>query len=223
MKCPHCGIGISEEWDKWHYICHPVPARNHKYDEAYNIITVFCPDCKKIIIKLQHGYGYEKDRFNNETIVEVEKEEILYPKVPIEKHFFNSIPKRYAEIYSEASQISTISPRASATLSRYLLQNILHEELNIKKKTLAEEISALESNKDIPSNLVEILQVFRRVANFGAHPKKSTHSHEIIDVEKNEADVMLIILEELFDYVFIKPKKRDEFKKSVAEKFGIEP
>ena len=68
-----------------------------------------------------------------------------------------------------------------------------------------------------------MLQVFRKVANFGAHPKKSTNSKEIIDIEKGEADVMLELIEELFDYVFIKPKRQEEILKKISEKYGIEP
>ena len=77
--------------------------------------------------------------------------------------------------------------------------------------------------QSIPSTLIAMLQVFRKVANFGAHPKKSTNSKEIIDVEKGEADVMLELIEELFDYIFIKPKRQEEILKKISEKYGIEP
>lgn len=84
-----------------------------------------------------------------------------------------------------------------------------------------DEITELENKQSISSNLITMLQVFRRIANFGAHPKKSTHSNEIIEIEKGEAEVMLQLLEELFDFVFIKPKKREEFLRTVSEKYGI--
>ena len=104
----------------------------------------------------------------------------------------------------EALQVNSISPRASATLSRYLLQNILHEELKISKRNLADEISELEKVPSIPSTLIAMLQVFRKVANFGEKTKKSTNSSEIVDIEKGEADIMLELIEKLFDFVFIK-------------------
>ena len=71
-----------------------------------------------------------------------------------------------------------------------------------------------------------MLQVMRRVANFGAHPKKSTNSNEIIDVEVGEADIMLNrrgdLINELFDYLFIKPQRQKEFLQSIKEKYNID-
>ncbi|MBQ9423245.1 MAG: DUF4145 domain-containing protein, partial [Pyramidobacter sp.] len=108
-----------------------------------------------------------------------------------------------------------------ATLSRYLLHMILHEELKIKEHTLAEEIEKMEALNRVPSELVEMLHIMRKVANFGAHPKKSTNSAEIVDIEPGEAEIMLDLLEELFDFVFVKPKKLEQFKKVSQEKYGI--
>ena len=99
---------------------------------------------------------------------------------------------------------------------------ILHEELHIKKKNLEDEITELETKADIPSTLITMLQVMRKVANFGAHPKKSTNSNEIIDVETGEADIMLDLINELFDYIFIKPQKQRDFLQSIKEKYNID-
>lgn len=173
--------------------------------------------CEIITWKWIYGsqYGAELQEIDNEVLI--------YPKFPINKQINTYVPKRYGTLFQEALQVNSISPRASATLSRYLLQNILHEELKIKKRNLADEISELEKMQSIPSTLIAMLQVFRKVANFGAHPKKSTNSKEIIDVEKGEADVMLELIEELFDYIFIKPKRQEEILKKISEKYGIEP
>ena len=117
--------------------------------------------------------------------------------------------------------MNNISPRASATLSRYLLQMLLHEELQIQKKNLEEELTELERRGNIPTKLVTMLQVMRRVANFGAHPKKSTNSNEIVEVEEGESTVMLDLLEEVFDYIFVKPRQQELFLKDIEEKYGI--
>jgi hypothetical protein len=34
---------------------------------------------------------------------------------------------------------------------------------------------------------------------------------------------MLELIEELFDYIFIKPKRQEEILKKISEKYGIEP
>ena len=67
-----------------------------------------------------------------------------------------------------------------------------------------------------------MLHVMRKVANFGAHPKKSTHSNEIVEVESGEVEIMLDLIAEVFDYVFIKPKQEEEFLTGVKNKYGIE-
>lgn len=222
MICPYCGIGISANWDEWDEDCYPVPSEDEDYDEGYNIVSGFCPDCQRFIVRLQYGNGYTDSQYGAE-LQEIDNEVLIYPKFPINKQINTYVPKRYETLFQEALQVNSISPRASATLSRYLLQNVLHEELKIKKKNLADEISELEKMQSIPSTLIAMLQVFRKVANFGAHPKKSTNSKEIIDIEKGEADVMLELIEELFDYVFIKPKRQEEILKRISEKYGIEP
>jgi hypothetical protein len=55
----------------------------------------------------------------------------------------------------------------------------------------------LEEKQIVSSKLSKMLQVMRKVANFGAHPKKSNNSNEIVEVENGEAEVMLDLLEEL--------------------------
>jgi len=218
MVCPHCGIGISNEWSEWREECYPVPDKDEDYDEGNKIISCYCPDCYQFIIKLQHGTGYDGD-----DLLEIDNDLLVYPKFPITKQISKYVPRKYADLHKEATQVNGISPRASATLSRYLLQMVLHEELKIKKINLAEEIEELEKLQSIPSTLVTMLQVFRKMANFGAHPKKSTNSGEIIEIEKGEAEVMLELMEELFDYIFVKPKQQEEFLKNINEKYGIEP
>ena len=99
---------------------------------------------------------------------------------------------------------------------------IFHEELGIKKANLENEIQAFSVRTDVPSKLGSMLQVMRKVANFAAHPKKSTHSNEIVDVNKGEAEIMLDLMYEVFDYVFIKPKQQEEFLSMAKEKYGIE-
>lgn len=222
MLCPYCGIGISRNWDEWREDCTSVPAEDGLYDEGYVIVYGYCPECNKLIIRLQRGVGYTIDKYGA-SLTDIKEEILLYPKYPLTKQISLYVPQKYTDLYNEASQVNNISPRASATLSRYLLQNVLQEELKIKKRNLGEEISELEKDHSIPSTLISMLQVFRRVANFGAHPKKSTNSNEILEIEQGEAEVMLELIEELFDYIFIKPKQQEEFLKKISEKYGIQP
>ena len=214
MKCPYCNTAIYLEWDGY-----LVEDRN-KRSEGYEINYEFCPDCGNLIIQFEHGRIY-KNKDGYSELGSIDREQIVYPFFPNGKILSKHVPEKYAKLYRESEQVNSISPRASATLSRYMLQMILHEEMHISKRNLEEELKELESKSNVPSSLVTMLQVMRRVANFGAHPKKSTNSNEIVEVENGESDVMLELLVELFDYIFVKPKQQEEFLKRVEEKYGI--
>ena len=169
-------------------------------------------------------YGHCKQVNYDEFWVDtVTNEYLIYPQFSNRKTLSDTIPEKYVQLFQESEQVNNISPRASATLSRYLLQMLLHEELHIHKRNLEDEIKELEGSNNIPTKLVTMLQVMRRVANFGAHPKKSTNSNEIVEVEAGESAVMLDLLEEVFDYIFVKPKQQELFLKGIEEKYGIKP
>lgn len=214
MKCPYCNTAIYLEWEG-----DIIEDRENRY-EGYGINYEFCPNCGKLIIELQHGRVYSNENGYLELKC-IDHEQMIYPIFPNGRILSEHIPEKYVKLYRESEEVNLISPRASATLSRYTLQMILHEEMHISKRNLEDELKELESKSNVPSSLITMLQVMRRVANFGAHPKKSTNSNEIVEVENGESDVMLELLVELFDYIFVKPRQQEEFLKKVEEKYGI--
>ena len=219
MKCPHCATGVCIAWRE---VTFPIPSPDDEDDRGgYTIQYGFCPECEKLIIQLQHGLesGYAGEYW----IEDIDEKSIIYPRYTVRRELDQYVPPKYAQLFLESDEVNNISPRASATLSRYLLQMLLHEELHIHKRNLEDEIKELENESNIPTKLVTMLQVMRRVANFGAHPKKSTNSNEIVEVEAGESAVMLDLLEEMFDYIFIKPKQQELFLKGIEEKYGIKP
>jgi len=175
-----------------------------------------------LVIQLQHGMSLGWDE-NGCWIDQIDEEQPIYPRYATARKLHEFIPHQYAELFRESEEVNNISPRASATLSRYLLQMLLHEELHIHKRNLEEELKELEGMNNVPSKLVSMLQIMRKIANFGAHPKKSTNSNEIVEVEEGESAIMLDLLEEVFDYIFVKPKQQEDFLKTIQEKYGIAP
>lgn len=223
MICPHCGVAVHIKLD---WCCFEQPRENSLSDlnqgpdMGHGVYLVYCPNCNEPICYLiegQIGRDYDGDL----CITNNYNRKMIYPQFPRKANLSEYVPLVYAELYSEAEQVSYMSPRASATLSRYLLQMILHEELKILKRNLEEEIAELEKVSNMPSSLIGMLQVMRKVANFGAHPKKSTHTGEIVDVELGEAEIMLELIQEVFDVLFIKPKRQEEKLAEITEKFGI--
>lgn len=220
MKCPYCSTGINIDWsidDTFYEVSDEEFNR-----QGYEIAHGFCPECNKLIIRLAYGNIHTSiDSFLD--LQTIDFEEIVYPKFSSGRILDKYIPNQYAKLFHESEQVNNISPRSSATLSRYILQMLLHQELNIRKKNLKEEIDELERRGDIPSTIITMLQVMRQVANFGAHPKKLINSNEIAEVEKGESDVMLELIIELFDYLFVKPRNQQEFLRQIEEKYGIKP
>lgn len=215
MKCPHCDVAFSlNEKDTEDLNLDSIYLDEDVYSTS--IQATVCPECHSLIINLCKIYRWEKTA----TLSLLYPKKISYSTLTSKKDFNAYVPEEYIEIYQEAINTNTVSPRASATLCRYLLQMILQEHYKIKEKNLLLEIEKLENEDNISSLLKEKLQVFRHVANFGAHPNKSNKSNEIIEIEPNEVDIMFELLEELFDCAFIKPAKHKEFEKKAKEKYG---
>jgi len=128
------------------------------------------------------------------------------------------VPDPYKSEYSEASRVLSISPKASAAISRRILQNILENIYNIKLKTLLQEISHFINLPGIPSNLCDAIDAIRNVGNFAAHPLKNTNTKEIIDVEPGEAEWLLDVLDSLFEFTFVQPRRIQERKDKLNAK-----
>ena len=220
MKCPYCATTVHMNWSET--ALENIHPEESYLKDGYAIQYGFCPECCNLVIQLQHGMSLGWDE-NGCWIDQIDEEQPIYPRYATARKLHEFIPHQYAELFRESEEVNNISPRASATLSRYLLQMLLHEELHIHKRNLEEELEELEGMNNVPSKLVSMLQIMRKIANFGAHPKKSTNSNEIVELEEGESAIMLDLLEEVFDYIFVKPKQQEDFLKTIQEKYGIAP
>ncbi|MDH4120615.1 MAG: DUF4145 domain-containing protein [Deltaproteobacteria bacterium] len=122
------------------------------------------------------------------------------------KPFPDYIPAPLRKDYEEACLIVNKSPKASATLSRRCLQGIIRDFYGIKKKTLAEEINELQSKVD--SSTWDAMDSLRHVGNIGAHMENDINL--IIDVEENEATLLINLIETLFVETYINRHDREQ-------------
>jgi len=100
---------------------------------------------------------------------------------------------------------ATVSGKASAALSRRCLQHLLrHHDYN--QRDLRSQLEAAQEK--LPSSLAEVIDVVRGLGNVSAHPKTDGDSAIILDVEPGEAELLLELLEELFDEWYTKPAQR---------------
>jgi len=119
------------------------------------------------------------------------------------------IPKPIVSDYNEACLISKLSPKASATLSRRCLQGMIRDYWKVSAPKLATEIDKIKDKVD--SDTWDAIDAVRKVGNIGAHMEKDIGL--IIDVEPEEAELLIGLIETLIKEWYI---TREERKKRIA-------
>ncbi len=218
MICPHCSTAANFEWST----SYPQEVSEDK-KTCTEIAYDCCPNCKKLVVFLHHGV-YRRTDYGS-SITEIEWAKLIYPK---SSNFVGSeeVPPIYLEDYEEAIKVLPASPKASAALSRRLLQSLLREEFKIKEKDLSKEIESFIVLERIPTHLTDAVDAIINIGNFAAHPLKDKNTGEIVPVEKGEAEWLIEVIESLFDFIFIQPKKlkrRREELNIKLEKIGKPP
>lgn len=123
------------------------------------------------------------------------------------------IPAPIQEDYYEACRIKNLSPKASATLARRCLQGMIRDFHGISKQNLFEEIKELEDKVD--QDVWESIDAVREVGNIGAHMKKDINI--IVDVEPEEAQLLIGLIEQLIDEWYVARQTRQERTKKLKE------
>jgi len=124
----------------------------------------------------------------------------------------------YKQDFIEACSVLTLSPKASAALSRRNLQAILRDKAGAKKKDLFDQIEEVIASGTLPSHIADGLHAVRNIGNFAAHEIKSKVTGAIVDVEVGEAEWNLDVLESLFDFYFVEPMKAAKRKAQLNKK-----
>jgi len=128
------------------------------------------------------------------------------------KVFPDYIPKPVIEDYTEACLIKENSPKASATLARRCLQGIIRDYWSVKPGRLVDEIEAI---KDKTDNLTwDAIDAVRKVGNIGAHMEKDINL--IVDVEPNEAELLINLIETLLNDWYINREERKKRLQSIV-------
>jgi len=212
MKCPHCETSIN-------LLIEATATCRVKDDQTFtmghNVACGHCPECKEFIVLLRDGI-LNGDNYNME-LESVTNEMVLYPKYIVRKIELE-VPDHYKKDYIEACSVLQASPKASAALSRRILQEILAEKFEIRQRSLDKQITEFINMKDIPSYLAQAIDAVRNIGNFAAHPLKDTNTGEVIDVESGEAEWLLEVLEVLFDFAFIQPIRLEKKKSALNQK-----
>ncbi len=126
------------------------------------------------------------------------------------------VPEEIRNNYTEACLIQFDSPKASAAMSRRCLQGIIRDYWEIpsnKRGNLGAEISYIKEKVD-PSTFDSIIAV-REVGDIGAHMTKNVDT--IVNVEPEEAALLIELIETLIDDWYVARHKRDERNKKLRE------
>lgn len=201
MICPHCGIGTRPLFREATF--------GSQGGVQFNVKTGNCSECNGLILNGRWASGGEAST-----------EFLLFPLDPIVRPIPAQVPTSYADDFRQACAVLDVSPKASAALSRRLLQQIIWEKAGIKKRNLNEEIDAVIEAGNVSSNLAEDLDMIRTVGNFAAHPIKSEHTGEVVTVEPGEAEALLDVLEQVFDHYFVRPAKREAMQARINQKLA---
>jgi hypothetical protein len=210
MLCLHCNVSFFEDWTKMD------PLVWNDDGLGQSIAYVACPNCAKLMVKIIEGEVDAKteDFFKNQDEEFIVKNEFfIYPKKD-ETEYSEEVPLNYREDLQEAEAVLAISPKASAALTRRLLQALLTEECKIKNSNLSMQIEVFVNDVKVPVHISKSIDAIRNIGNFSAHPLKETNTGEIVNVEPGEAEWSIEVIKSMFDYLFIQPrrieKKRDE-------------
>lgn len=202
MTCPHCSVAIHAEWEE---VSLDLPA-----DEFSKWVcrTAVCPACREPIIRvvqltwIPHPEGYAKG-----------KEFQAFPRTSNRAPLDEAVPELFSADYTEACEVLAISPKASAALSRRVLQGILDDQ-GYKSRNLAQQIKSVLADDDtrrvLPDHIKETMDAVRHFGNFAAHPITELTSLQVIDVEPEEAEWCLEIIEALFDHYYVTPVRARE-------------
>lgn len=219
MICPHCSTAVKYEWS------YDGPIKDESPNIGYFVIHDTCPSCDEIVVflslcKYESKSSYFPISTKEDGSWDIKSEKMIYPsrsKFSFPEH----IPDKYMTDYEESVKVLSASPKASAALSRRLLQMILREEFSISKRTLSDEIEEFINIKGIPSHLTDAIDAVRQIGNLAAHPTKNKSTGEIVNIEPGEAEWLIEVLEALFDFCFVQPKKlkqrRDELNLKLSE------
>ena len=216
MKCPHCTVAIHPEWEEGNIT--PPPSRDWEYlrsqhptivEIAWTWAATRCPACDNEIIDVR--------------VVDVDypfhplAEFRAYPRIELRRLLGDEVPAELKKDYIEACSVLPVSAKASAALSRRVLQAILRNQGYDNGSLSAQIDQALVDDspgKALTSAIRISIDAVRHLGNLAAHPTTDKESLDILDVEKAEAEWCLDTIEALFEHYYF--SKSTEVKERLA-------
>ena len=207
MQCPKCLIAFHESEEQWESF---TLSSNQQFLWDWVCNCIACPTCNEIIVKIAKAGSGVIDSYR-----------VIHPSSPNAAPIISDVPRHLSTDYIEAHGVLPLSPKASAALSRRILQSILSEQ-GYHARNLVGQIDAVLEEKDpdriLPLELRNNIDAVRNFGNFSAHPVTDITSLQIIDVDPEEAEWCLEIIKGLFEHYYVRPAANAERLADLNEK-----
>jgi len=215
IVCPHCATVVKNDWHS------SMLFENSELEsllgyKGKQILYAECVNCSLLTIRVLKG-SFFKSSAGYYYAGDIDSDIMIYPLVKQEATT-EFIPDHLAKDYNEAVKVLPISPKSSAALTRRILQTIFREHYAISERTLDAEINKFINLPDVPSHLSDAVDAVRTIGNIAAHPSKDKNTGLIVDVEPGEAEWLIEVIETLFDFTFIQPRKLEERRNDLNKK-----
>ena len=214
MECPHCAVEFFPHWNTGSIKPGSSPETEAEEDElfrsgpfvetAWTWSAAKCPACYNPTITI----GLVDVEYPQDPLIQNQ----AYPQFPSRKFALDAVPEAFKTDYVEACKVLPASAKASAALSRRILQAILSDQ-GYTGKDLFQQIDSVFKEeslaKALPLSIRQTIDAVRNLGNLAAHQTTDKSGLQIIDVDHDEAEWCLEIIEALFVHYYDKPSTKD--------------
>lgn len=181
-------------------------------------ISYICPECNEIIVFYQASeYDVAFDR------VEIIDTQLLLPKETnvVEKKWPNYVNDKIIKDYQKTVSVIDIAPDLAVSNGRKALERIIlakwPDVVNVERKyedrlpDLADMVRYVKKNK-----LYDDYDLLEQIKNIGNNSIHIFNVDKDINISRDDAKLVLSIIELLINELFVKPEERSELKTKIA-------
>lgn len=168
------------------------------------ISTLQCLICSRpmvgVRVTMENAFTAEEDLFNKQ----------VYPVAILDVPKTSSqVPSHLYRDFSEAHQIVTISPRASAVLIRRMLHTLLVEKCGGKGVNFKADIKIAESHGFLFGKLIHLIKAVQECGNYSSHANWSKDTLTLIETSVDEARLLLTIAHDFLIHFYETQPEQD--------------
>ena len=200
---------------------------------SYSFSAIACPNaaCRKLTADIEindNSFDYHRAQLRKQQ----KQSTLPNDTCPLGTKFFRKsllpesrakeyptyIPEEIRNDYSEAYKIKNLSPKASATMCRRCLENIIKDFWNIDgKMNLYNRIKKLEDPEyNIGDDLIQRFHDLKNIGNIGAHMRDDS-SYINNDVDSGEAETMLKFIEIVINLTYMVRRSKEKNMQNLKE------